>query len=208
MQKRNFDNEASSWDDCSRRVAMARDIAETMVKHLSLTPRMDVLDFGCGTGLLTFQLCPLVRSVTGVDSSKGMLDVFQDKIAQQGVKNVTSKLVDLSASGRLLGRYHAIVSSMTLHHVPDTRALLEKFHQALLPGGQIAMADLDEEGGRFHGNNDGVFHYGFNREALKKIFEEAGFGDVVSTTAAAVNKPGADGVVRSFTIFLMTGRKK
>lgn len=186
---------------------MARDIAETMINHIHMASTMDVLDFGCGTGLLTFHLCPLARSVTGVDSSKGMLKVVEEKIKKQKVNNVIPKFIDLSAGDVLPDRYHVIVSSMTLHHVPDVPALLTQFYRALLPAGQIAVADLDEEDGRFHENHDGVFHHGFSRAALKKEFEEAGFRDVTCASAAKVNKTAADGITRTFTIFLMTGRK-
>jgi len=64
---------------------------------------------------------------------------------------------------------------MTLHHIKDVRGLLKRFHHALLPGGYIAIADLDKEDGRFHDNHDGVFHHGFDRDELGLLFAEAGF---------------------------------
>ncbi len=76
VEKRDFDKEAAGWDEHPGKVKLANDIAGAIGNHIVLTPNMDVLDFGCGTGLLTFQLQPLIRSITGVDSSQGMLDVF------------------------------------------------------------------------------------------------------------------------------------
>ena len=65
-KKRNFDQEAAKWDQVPERVKVARDIAHSVIQEIILTPDMDVLDFGCGTGLLTFALQPFVRSITGV----------------------------------------------------------------------------------------------------------------------------------------------
>jgi predicted TPR repeat methyltransferase len=59
---------------------MAQNIAHSMIQEITLTPDMDVMDFGCGTGLLTVALQPFVRSITGVDGSQGILDVFKTKI--------------------------------------------------------------------------------------------------------------------------------
>ena len=81
-KKRNFDQEAINWDQVPGRIKVAQDIAHSMIRELTLMPDMDVLDFGCGTGLLTFALQPFVHSITGVDSSQGMLDVFKTKIKE------------------------------------------------------------------------------------------------------------------------------
>jgi len=43
---------------------------------------MKVLDFGCGTGLLSFFLQPYVGEITGIDTSKGMIEVFDKKIKE------------------------------------------------------------------------------------------------------------------------------
>ena len=204
--KRDFDKEAATWDTPPR-VKLAGDVSKAMLGRLQLTKEMDVLDFGCGTGLVTLPFNTLVHSITGVDSSKGMLDVFESKARKQRVDNVKTRYLDLTKGDVVGDHYHAVVSSMTLHHVKDTQKLLEHFYGALLPGGQIAIADLDEEGGSFHDNNDGVFHLGFNREKLGRLFAEIGFTDVQFTTAAQMKKTGADGKDRVFDVFLVTGLK-
>ena len=205
--KRDFDKEAATWDTPPR-VKLAGDVSKAMLGRLHLTKDMDILDFGCGTGLVTLPFNALVHSITGVDSSKGMLEVFESKAQKQQVDNVKTRYLDLTKGDVVGDHYHAVVSSMTLHHVKDTQKLLEHFYGALLPGGQIAIADLDEEDGLFHDNNDGVFHFGFDREKLGRLFIEAGFMDVSFTTAAQMNKTGLDGRDRVFSVFLMTGRKE
>jgi ubiquinone/menaquinone biosynthesis C-methylase UbiE len=203
-EKRNFDQEAASWDAKPARVKLAADIAQTITGELKLTSSMDVLDFGCGTGLLTMQLQPFVHFVTGVDSSQGMLDVFEAKIQNQNLTNVQVRRLDIEKDGVLEGSYNLIVSSMTFHHIKEIKPLLNQFHNILLPAGHLCIADLDLDDGQFHENNDGVFHCGFNRESLGDLIRETGFRDIRYSTVARLTKPVSGGGTRAFTIFLMT----
>ena len=50
-----------------------------------------ILDFGCGTGLLTEKLAPLVREVIAVDTSPNMIDVLRRK----EIGNVTTICTDI-----------------------------------------------------------------------------------------------------------------
>jgi len=207
-EKRDFDKAAASWDENPGRVRLADDIARALSERIVLAPDMDVMDFGCGTGLMTFRLQPLVRSVTGVDSSRGMLDIFNAKAAGLKLNNVSARLVDLDRGDTLTGRYDLILCNMTLHHIKDLEPLFAQFHEVTAPGGHLCVADLDLEGGRFHEDNTGVFHAGFDRAALRKIFAGAGFDDIRDTRATEVVKQGGDGETRRFSVFLMSGRRK
>ena len=206
-KKRNFDQEATNWDQVPGRVKVARDIAQNMIREITLTSDMDVLDFGCGTGLLTFALQPFVRSITGVDSSQGMLDVFKTKIKEYNLNNIKAEYIDLDKGDVMTGVYHLIVSSMTLHHIKNITPLLKQFYSILLPSGQLAIADLEPDDGQFHSNNEGVFHFGFDRKELHRIFIDVGFRDARYLTAAQVEKPVEGGNTRLFSMFLITGRK-
>ncbi|EPR37536.1 pedicted SAM-dependent methyltransferase [Desulfovibrio sp. X2] len=204
--KKDFDKEAAAWDEVPARVKLADDVARAVREAVALAPSMDVLDFGCGTGLLTLRLQPHVGSVTGLDSSPGMLARLEEKVAELGIGNVRTALVDVSRGEAVPGRYDLIVSSMVLHHVEDVPGLLARLRPALAPGGSICLADLDSEHGLFHDDATGVMHDGFERAELRAMLEAAGFADVRDTTAATVTKPGADKVVRDFTVFLLTAR--
>jgi hypothetical protein len=75
-------------------------------------------------------------------------------------------------------------------------------------GGYFCVADLDVDNGQFHGDNTGVFHFGFDRAAMRKLFVQAGFDDVRDLSAAEVVKPSVNGEMKRFAIFLMAGRKR
>jgi ubiquinone/menaquinone biosynthesis C-methylase UbiE len=206
-KKRDFDKEAASWDKHPLRVRMATDVAKALVDHVALNPDMDVLDFGCGTGLLTLHLPARVKSVTAVDSSQGMLDVLQSKVADGHISNVRTQHLDLDKGEMLTGQYDLVVSCMTLHHIKETRPLFEQFFNITAPSGYLCIADLDLDYGQFHDTNDGVFHFGFDRSVLRHALIETGFNDVRFVTALEVLKPLTQGGEGRFTVFLMTCRK-
>ena len=206
-EKRDFDAAAATWDENPGRVRMAHDVARAILGTIRPGPAMDVLDFGCGTGLLTLALQPHVRTIIALDSSQGMLDVLNKKITAQDIKNVRTRHVDLEKGDELPGTFDLVVSSMTFHHIRDTGMLLDRMASVIRPAGRIAVADLDSDEGKFHDSNEGVFHFGFDRHTMRKSFEAAGFVSVRNRTAAILQKPGPDGGMRSFTVFLMTGEK-
>jgi ubiquinone/menaquinone biosynthesis C-methylase UbiE len=206
-EKKDFNSEAASWDQNPGRVKLAGDVAGAIVRQVALTQEMDVLDFGCGTGLLTLHLQPRVRSITGADSSEGMLDGLRQKISSQAIANVAIRHCDLDAGDTLSGSYHLVVSSMTLHHVRDTQALIEQFYAVTAPSGYLCIADLDPDGGRFHAENTGVFHFGFDRKSIHEQFSAAGYTDVRDVTAAEMVKPVPGGGSMKFSVFLVIGTK-
>jgi len=206
-EKRDFDKDAASWDENPGRVRIAERIFQTIVNRIVLSTGMEVMDFGCGTGLLSIRLLPFVKSVVGVDSSPGMLEVFRKKVLTSGLGAISAQLIDIDKGGTLEGMYDLVTSSMTMHHIKDVPSLLEQFHSVLKPGGRLCIADLDGDNGEFHENPAGVFHNGFDRNEMKALFVESGFADVVAETAAEVEKPGKDGGIRRFTMFLVTGKR-
>lgn len=206
-EKKDFDKEAAQWDANPGRVKLAHDVADAIIREVSPTREMDALDFGCGTGLVTLRLQPLVRTITGMDSSEGMLAVLGSKVHGQGLVNVRTRFLDLEKSGTVNGRYHLIVSSMTLHHVPDPAGLIAQLSTALLPRGTLAVADLDAEDGSFHGDNTGVLHLGFDRARVRELFEQSGLSGVREVTAAVVTKEIEGKGKREFPVFLLIGKK-
>jgi len=207
-EKRDFNKEAGKWDENPGRVKLANEVADSMIREASPKRDMDVLDFGCGTGLVTLRLQPLVRTILGADSSEGMLAVLQGKIKENGVTNVQTRLVDFEKGDRVEGAFHLIVSSMTLHHVPDTAALFKQWRELLVPGGRVCFADLDAEDGSFHSDNTGVFHQGFDREHVKRILRETGFADIRDSVAGTVRREAEGKGMKVFPVFLIVAKKE
>jgi len=204
-----FDQAAATWDDNTMRIALMRAVGEAILREARPTKDMDVLDYGCGTGLVSLYLLPSVRTVTGADNSAGMLEVLRKKIKDGGLENMQTMQLDLERDSIPAGRYHLIVSSMALHHIADTAGILRAFHQLLHPQGLLCLADLDTEPGVFHTHDMAisVHHHGFDRANLKARLAEIGFRDARDVTAHTLRKPIEDGSERDFPVFLITARK-
>jgi cyclopropane fatty-acyl-phospholipid synthase-like methyltransferase len=196
-----FDQAAATWDLTERRVALAHAVAEAIAARVPLSKQQSVLDFGCGTGLVTLKLGPRVGAMTGADTSPGMLETLAGKARAQGF---SLNLVPLALDGTtdLGGPYDLIVSSMALHHVPDVPGLFHQFERHLRPGGQVALADLDEEDGSFHEGSMGVHHLGFPRTKIQTWLEAANFQEIRLETATVTRKGEQD-----FPVFLATARR-
>jgi ubiquinone/menaquinone biosynthesis C-methylase UbiE len=155
-------------------------------------------------------LLPHVRSVTGADNSPGMLEVLAKKIAAGGLGNMKTVRLDLAQDPVPADHYAMIVTSMVLHHIADPDRTLRAFHEMLLPGGILCLADLDTEPGTFHpaAAAGGVFHHGFDRDALAKQLAAIGFAEVKAMTAVEFSKPVEAGGEGKFSIFLVTARRR
>ncbi|HEX5710951.1 MAG TPA: class I SAM-dependent methyltransferase [Sulfuricurvum sp.] len=196
-----FDNAAAQWDRGDTRQNIASAVFQTMTSRIALLNHMDIMDFGAGTGLLSFKIAPLVRSVVGIDLSTKMLE-------QISLKNTEAVIVTPLCQDIVINpidkKFHGIVSSMAMHHVEDTEALFKTFHEHLKKDGFIAIADLEAEDGTFHSHgNEGVYHHGFERDVLRHTIEKAGFSYVRFHHATTIEKES-----QSYPIFLVTAIKE
>jgi len=203
-----FDQAAATWEEKPARLALARAVAEKIIEQIEPHPKMVALEFGCGTGLVTFAIAPHVREIVAVDTSASMLGVMEQKIRENSISNVIPRQLDLMNNESPEDRFDLIFSSMAVHHIHDISRLFGVFHYLLNPGGRIALADLDAEDGGFHKDVPGVFHFGFDRDDFARQLEAVGFEGLSATTAHVMRRESAvTGKPAEFPVFLMTGRK-
>jgi len=200
-----FDQKAQQWDAKPVRVERAQAVAAGIKAALPLSASVTALEYGCGTGLLSFELQPYLGHVTLADSSSGMLGVLREKIAAANIRNMTPVQLDLMIDPLPAERYQLIYTLMTLHHIPDTDRMLRAFYQLLDAPGYLCVADLDTEDGTFH-EDEFHGHLGFDRDALSTQARRAGFQSIEFSTAFHMIK-NVKGVHKDFPIFLMVAQK-
>ena len=162
---------------------------------------MSALEYGCGTGLLSFELCYDLGSITLADTSEGMLEVLREKIAAAGARNLHPLALDLTAGPLPPEQYDLLYSLLVVHHIDDTPAILEAFERVVKPAGYLCICDLDREDGTFH-EDEFHGHLGFDRDELKGLVQQAGFENISFTTAHEIHK-----AERTYPLFLLTARK-
>lgn len=202
-----FDEKAKAWDDDPQHAKRAQTIAKAIGEEIPNDSSLTAMEYGCGTGLLSFPLRDRFSTITLIDSSKGMLEVLNEKITRSGATNMVALNVDLLESPKSLSTtFSVIYSAMVLHHIDDIGKMLSTWHSLLTNPGYLCIADLDSDKGLFHGPGF-KGHNGFNRNDLQKVAEKAGFVEVKFRTVGEINKSASDGVQRTFSLFLMVGKK-
>ena len=120
----NFDERAKDWDSDPKKIERAGAVAKAIRRAIPLSNEMEALEYGCGTGLLSFALQSDLGQITLADTSQGMLDVLSEKIASAGVTNMHPVRLDLASDPLPAGRYDLTYSLMTLHHIHDVNDIL------------------------------------------------------------------------------------
>lgn len=200
-----FDTVASCWDKSPVKVERA-EITALKIKEIHFGSYNSIVDFGSGTGLLGVHLKDTFDHVHLVDSSEKMLQIAQIKIAEANINNIETLQVDkLSA---LTSKHSAIVTLMTLHHIPDVNEFFTDAYSVLEDNGMMIIADLYEDDGSFHKHNPSFNgHNGFNISALTAIAERAGF--IVQSVEQYYEmwQENFDGDEASYPLFLFVVKK-
>lgn len=202
----NFDQRAKDWDSDPKKVERAYAVADAIRTAIPLSKEMMALEYGCGTGLLSFALQSDLGQITLADTSQGMLDVLKEKISSSNVTNMHPVRLDLSAEALPDERYDLTYSLMVLHHIHDANGMVVKFWDVLKPNGYLLIADLDKEDGSFHTDGSADVHLGFDRHDLRRTVEDSGFGNVSFSTAYEIRKKIGD-EEKTFPVFLMMAQK-
>lgn len=90
----------------------------------------DVLEVGCGTGLLLAQIAAFARSARGVDLSPGMLE----RARARGLNVVEGSATDLPFADE---SFDIACSFKVLAHVRDVRRALSEMARVVRPGGHV-----------------------------------------------------------------------
>jgi len=198
-----FDIQAKEWDNDPLKIERAKVFAELIMGYIKPNSNLRALEFGCGTGALSFQLKDFFKSITLADSSQGMIDVLNAKIKQTGITNFTSLKIDELNNIDTIGNVDVIYTSMTMHHVIDIEETVSKFNSILSDNGYLCIADLEKEDGSFHDQHpDFVGHNGFDKEELSSVLKRCGFVVEYYDVCFSIKKD-----LKEYPVFMMICRK-
>jgi ubiquinone/menaquinone biosynthesis C-methylase UbiE len=200
-----FDERAAERDNADH-VARAEVAADAFVAAVPIAAGTRAIELGAGTGLLGLAIRDRVGSdrlaeLLLTDPSTGMLEVAAGKVGTRGLAGVSTATFELGADGTPPGApFDLALSVLMLHHVEDTADALRAVRALLVPGGRLALADLDSEDGSFHtAEAEGIHHHGFDRHRLRELAEGAGFRHIAIGSAGSIERDG-----RTYPLFLLT----
>lgn len=201
-----FDIKASEWDKSEMHKERAAAIASEIVRQIPLNIEMTALEFGAGTGLLSFMLKDHLKEITLIDNSEGMVNVLNEKLIAAKADNLKVVKADLEHEDLSPGNFDLIYTLMVLHHVGDVELIIKKFYSLLKPGGHLAIADLYSEDGSFHG--EGFHgHQGFDPGSLSALLEKCGFTGLNHRKVYVIDKVISETRSKKFDVFLMTATR-
>lgn len=205
-----FDDKALNWDKDPQKIERASIIANGIREIIKPDGTSNALEFGCGTGMLSYFLRNDFKSITLMDTSKGMLEVLEKRILDEKINNFTPVLFDLTNNvyPTESEKFDVIYTSMTLHHISDINHLLQKFNSILNSGGYLCIADLEKEDGSFHSEHpefDG--HKGFSRDIIDAFLINNGFEIFSYSVCFTIEKNNGNNENQKYPVFLVIGKK-
>jgi ArsR family transcriptional regulator len=166
----------------------------------SLLPPLEVVDFGCGTGVLSVELARWAHRVTAIDRSAQALAAARVRGKREGLSNIQFVEADLHALPKNLRGKDLVVISQSLHHVEQPERVLEGAARMLKPAGRVVVLELMPHQEEWVKPRLGHHHLGFEPAALVAAMSAAGFSEVQLTPSA---RDGGS----PFRAFLLTGAR-
>jgi ubiquinone/menaquinone biosynthesis C-methylase UbiE len=164
---------------------------------------MTALEYGAGTGITSFLLKDYLKDITLMDNSSEMVRIMKEKIDTSKVKNLKVLNFDLEHNEYNSSKFDLIFTQMVLHHVTDIESIINRFKLLLKHGGYLAIADLYEEDGSFHGEGFNG-HRGFNIENLSGLLVKNKFSNISHMTCFVIERKISETETKHFNIFLLT----
>lgn len=202
-----FDEKAASWDDNPDHFNRAVKLANYLQEYVDLSKVEKAMEYGSGTGLLSFALKDSLPSITLMDSSSEMTKTAQRKVEEQGITSLKPLQYDIMTQELPDERYDLIYILQTLHHIDDTQMYLDKSAQLLNNGGHFVAIDLLKEDGTFH-EDEFHGHKGFVQSELEDKMKAAGLTPVHYGICHTIEKELDDGSIKNYPLFMMVGRKE
>lgn len=210
MPNPDFNVAALTWDEDPAKIARSAAIAEAIAREIPLETLEHAVDFGCGTGQVTWHLADKLQSVTLVDTSPAMIAAVEDMIdarPEYDSDRFSTRIIDFIKEPLPDNSVDLIYASLSLHHVDNVPEALNEFRGVLRHHGYVAIADLDlDSAGHFHEGN-GASHHGFDRKELANMLIDAGFEEPTFTDATIITKDTSHGP-QDFNVFLAVTRPR
>jgi ubiquinone/menaquinone biosynthesis C-methylase UbiE len=157
-------------------------LAETLAQMVGTAKTQKAADLATGPGTLALRFAAHVKSVAAIDLTPAMLERARKTARSEQITNVTFVRADAQDLPIATGALDLVVTSYSLHHVPDQARMLREMARALKPGGRVGIIDIlvpDADGASQQANaieiaRDRSHTKSLRREEFAALLEQAG----------------------------------
>lgn len=201
-----FKGRAKNWDN-ENMIKRSKYVANKLKEIVGNQKNSYAMEYGCATGLISFNLIDNFKKLTLMDSEEEMINVVKEKIEFYKIDNVYPIKIDLTKEKYTEEKFDIIYTSMALHHIADIEKIIEVFYKLLNKNGILCVVELDKEDGSFHINEkDFNGHNGFEHEVIENALKDTGFYDIKSETFYYDKKVYQDKII-PYSMFYTVGKK-
>ncbi|MBW2247136.1 MAG: bifunctional 2-polyprenyl-6-hydroxyphenol methylase/3-demethylubiquinol 3-O-methyltransferase UbiG [Deltaproteobacteria bacterium] len=141
-----FEALSSRWWDRDGEFGALHDINETRLRYINDRAGLagkQVLDIGCGGGILSEAMAKIGAQVTGIDAGKGPIEIARSHMVEKGLK-IDYRQVTAEAFAVSHSQCYDIVTCMELlEHVPKPWSIIKACKELVRPGGHVFFATLN-----------------------------------------------------------------
>ena len=189
-----WDDYAEEWDTDTDAISYSEKAFESLIKEINIEGKT-ILDFGCGTGLLSEKLSPLASSIVAIDTSPKMIATLQSK----KLPNVTSLSEPLTSetiknNSAFIDKFNIVVASSVFSFLPNYDSILKLLKSLLVTDGLLIQWDWLSP--------DSNPEFGLSETTIKQSLNNAGFKQIALTkpfslTTEKGNMPVVMGVAKN-----------
>ncbi|MFA6103216.1 MAG: methyltransferase domain-containing protein [Victivallaceae bacterium] len=142
-----FDQQSSEFVILQRQAAAALALEHKIWQEAGLKPDMQVLDMGCGSGIISTHLAEYVRDgmVLGVDSSIALLHEAERLKVEKKLKNLKFRHGNVYEPGLPSGSFDFIYCRLLFQHLHEPEKALAALAGLLKPDGTVCIVDIDDD---------------------------------------------------------------
>lgn len=130
--KKNFKKE-KNWDDIAKDYGKwleHDDYPDVLIGEMKLSKEDTVLDIGCAEGTISRKIAKKVKSLTGLDKSKLMLEELNKKAKIDNLNNINTIQMNIEdMDPEKLGNYDIVLASRCLNGISEIKECILKLNQ-------------------------------------------------------------------------------
>ncbi|GKS14288.1 hypothetical protein YDYSY3_52880 [Paenibacillus chitinolyticus] len=99
-----------------------------------------VLDYGCGTGLISNEIAEYVKGIHAIDISSNMIAIAENKAKERNIANINYVHTTIFDERYEKGSFDVVMVFHVLHLLEDEQIVLQRMNELLKPGGLLISA--------------------------------------------------------------------